>query len=213
MAPLEDGEIPVVVDEILDDDLDDEDENGDAAPPAPIATPSSGPSGPGWVIELRGYHYFNKNLLTMGRTFVRQTLLNSLKDGTIELPDGTYSFKDLGIGYPVMVQFTPPIVEVIDDHDAIAASRLVPADAQPLGRPGIQPQPAADPPKTITVKKSTFIIQFCWQPVSPSQRLANRAAAPTETESGDPTDAPADADTDTADTAADTAAELANTQP
>ena len=181
------------------------------------AAPSVGPTGPGWVIQLSGHHYFNKDIQTLGPAFVRQTLLSNLKDGEVELPDGTYTLKELGFGYPVIVVAPNPVSETIEDQDANAAMRQAPLVA-PLGANPARGVAAAAAPvlggtKTIDVLKSNFIVQFCWQRVTPSQRLANREAAQLELESGTPVETPA-AD-ETADTAAETdtaAAELANAQ-
>ena len=42
-----------------------------AAPPAAPPVEDPGPSGAGWVIQLRGYHYHNKNPETRGSVYVR----------------------------------------------------------------------------------------------------------------------------------------------
>jgi type IV pilus assembly protein PilM len=68
------------------------------------------PTGPGWVIELRGYHFFNglekKGL--EGASHVEKYLINYLENGTVRLP-GTQpgevreiSLYDLGIRRPVL---------------------------------------------------------------------------------------------------------------
>jgi type IV pilus assembly protein PilM len=75
-----------------------------AANPAD-AKPVEGPAGPGWVIELTGHHYYNDLSSTthraIGLVHVRQTLVKNLLHKQIELPDGTFTMKELGIGYPI----------------------------------------------------------------------------------------------------------------
>ncbi len=76
---------------------------------APAGTSEvTGPSGPGWVIELKGYHFFNEDKLTWGGTHVRDTLLKNLREQTIELPTGPgralekFTMDELGIGYAIL---------------------------------------------------------------------------------------------------------------
>jgi len=69
-----------------------------------------GPEGPGWIIEIQGYHYFNKSLSKGGAVHVRSTLLKELERGSVALPtrsDGTgplieFTMKELGIGFPIL---------------------------------------------------------------------------------------------------------------
>ena len=69
-----------------------------------------GLSGPGWVIQLTGYHYHNKDKSNQTSRFVNNTLIKNLEEGFIELPDGPngemvkVSFADLGISHPWVVQ-------------------------------------------------------------------------------------------------------------
>jgi type IV pilus assembly protein PilM len=70
-----------------------------------------GPSGPGYVIQLTGYHY--RNLPTAGEVqgaqYVRETLIRNLQSGRVLLPKvdepGTewVTMQELGIGYPVLI--------------------------------------------------------------------------------------------------------------
>ncbi|MBP85396.1 MAG: pilus assembly protein PilM [Planctomycetaceae bacterium] len=82
------------------------------------AAGSEGPTGPGWVIELKGYHYYNNRSLIRnerGANHVRFSFLKELEEGTIELPDGTmnpedntpnlvtFTMKELGIQFPLLL--------------------------------------------------------------------------------------------------------------
>jgi type IV pilus assembly protein PilM len=82
----------------------------DAAAPTSGDAPSiPGPTGPGWVIELSGFHYFNPGDRRMsGADHVRNTLLRNLEDGSIKLPidssgnTAVFTFKELGISFPIL---------------------------------------------------------------------------------------------------------------
>jgi type IV pilus assembly protein PilM len=69
-------------------------------------------SGPGWVIELKGYHYFNSEQQRLqsqhGLQFVIENVLDPFVHSTVKLPnkDGVmedYKFEDIGLYYPTIV--------------------------------------------------------------------------------------------------------------
>jgi len=75
-----------------------------------------GPQKEGWVIELKGYHYFNADKRKSGRTHLLKTLLAQLESGSIALPiDPTgeskqlalFTMKELGIAYPTLIRDEP----------------------------------------------------------------------------------------------------------
>ena len=83
-----------------------------AAAPAADAGPGAGPTGPGFVFQLRGHHYHNKKLdENQGAVYLQKTLIKNLRKDEIELPFGerrpggpaAYPVKKLGIGYPVLL--------------------------------------------------------------------------------------------------------------
>lgn len=91
------------------------DATADANAGAPAGTEGGGlnlpgPQGPGWIIEIEGYHYFNKSLSKGGAVHVRSTLLKELERGSVVLPsksDGSgvptkFTMKELGIGFPIL---------------------------------------------------------------------------------------------------------------
>ncbi|MDO4586826.1 MAG: hypothetical protein Q4C95_05945, partial [Planctomycetia bacterium] len=78
-----------------------------------------GPTGPGRIVQLTGYHYHNSddvNIKERGAEYVRQTILRNLKHGFVDLPISlerqragetgvdTVSMKELGIFYPIMIK-------------------------------------------------------------------------------------------------------------
>ena len=143
-----------------------------AAPPAPGAAPAApgaapgappvedpGPSGPGWVIQLKGYHYHNKDSFeSLGAGFVRDTLIKNLREAKIKLvgkddQETEWSIKELGIGYPVIASEIRPLsTEQWEDPNA----------------------PASAGGKAVTLKRFDFTLQFAWQPTPLSKRLEKR---------------------------------------
>ena len=84
-----------------------------AAGAAPAAEEETveGPTKDGWVVEIRGYHYFNGNPQTSGRTHVLNTLLRRLETGVVRLPGDPdegreppeFTMKELGIMFPTLI--------------------------------------------------------------------------------------------------------------
>lgn len=93
----------------------------------------TGPEGPGWVIELRGYHFFNEDPETWAGTHVRDTLLKNLREGTLSLPTELgealeeFTMEELGIGYGILA------VERLIDHNHRVPN---PYYEPPAGAPG-----------------------------------------------------------------------------
>jgi len=90
-----------------------------------------GPKGPGWIIEIQGYHYFNKSLSLGGAVHVRSTLLQELERGSVVLPnksDGSgtlteFTMKELGIGFPILaVESGQPVLTQVVNPDFVPAT-------------------------------------------------------------------------------------------
>lgn len=70
--------------------------------------PAGTPTGPGWIIEMGGYHYYNSNITSGGAVHVRNTLLRNLRDGKVQLPIDhgrkieTFTMQELGILFPIL---------------------------------------------------------------------------------------------------------------
>jgi type IV pilus assembly protein PilM len=79
--------------------------------PAAAAPGGYGPSGEGWVFQITGYHYHNKegDRENFGMEYVRRAFLDRLKSEEIKLmaignrPAESVTTKELGIGYPVLI--------------------------------------------------------------------------------------------------------------
>jgi type IV pilus assembly protein PilM len=141
-----------------------------------------GPVGPGWVFEIKGYHFFNdpQNAANSGSAHIKKTLLKALEHGTVDLPSGPggpvvrFTLKELGIGYAILAKDIP-INKTFQLEN--------PNYAGPMAG-GIGEQPGAalapvDPknPPTFTVPKCEFIVQFCWQEKPLTKRLADQKGA------------------------------------
>jgi type IV pilus assembly protein PilM len=68
----------------------------------------TGPEGSGWVIEIKGHHFYNADPQTWGGTHVRNTFLKNLREQKIALPTGPgqspteFTMEELGIQYPII---------------------------------------------------------------------------------------------------------------
>jgi type IV pilus assembly protein PilM len=166
------------------------------APPADAAAPvgdaaagaAAGLTGPGWIIEIKGYHFHNSDTSNEGREFIEHTLFHELEEGTVQLPDGDggalvdVPIKDLGISFPVVI--TQPKIRTVtflpDEINADAPNRGGRAIATREERgPRGRNEGAADQPeqKSWKLRRYDFVIQFCWQPKTRTQRREKPAAA------------------------------------
>jgi len=148
-----------------------------------------GPTGPGWVIELKGYHFYNDptaDRRDIGSGHVRKTLLKQLKDGIVEVPAGPgqpptkWTMKELGIGYAILAYSPRPRpVEIPNPNYAGPAPGagggegampgLGGLGGAPMpgvgGIPGVPGAAPIDPnnPPTFRVNFYDFAVQFVWQ--------------------------------------------------
>lgn len=151
---------------------------------------SKGPTGPGWVIELTGYHYFNKDERAGYVEHVRNTVVKNLSDKMVMLPDADgnprpFTMDELGIGYAVLL-----------DQGTIAPQRIVNPNVDPgAGDAGSEADPGGggganpggggfaegagaggndDEAAFFMVKKYSFTLQFSWQELLVTERLTRR---------------------------------------
>ncbi|MCG8451041.1 MAG: type IV pilus assembly protein PilM, partial [Pirellulales bacterium] len=133
---------------------------------------------PGWVIQLTGYHYHNQDRSNDMARFVKNTLIQALEEGSVELPDGPngelipVKLRDLGISHPWIVadgQLSDvqmhPELGMMDDR---ASRRFSPT--QRTRRPENGDEEAEEEPKLIELKRYDFVVQFCWIPTTRSER-------------------------------------------
>lgn len=169
-------------------------QNAQAADPAAAA--GAGPTGPGWVFEIKAHHYHNikGDPQEQGPQWIRNTLLPNLRNDEMKL----------GIGYPVL----------IDPRSVDWEFELEAADAennQQSGAAGNAPADASRGGKAkVKAPRFDFVVQFCWQETQPDfaafapLRLPLAVApapattvAPTTVAPG-PVNTPADADSSSA---------------
>jgi hypothetical protein len=125
-----------------------------------------------------------------GPSFVRNTLLKNLMDGTVRLPDGLNGdvvdvpIKDLGIGYPILVSFrrTSDPQPLFDPTEGSGYGQRLGRSGE--GDDGPMPRPRAattataaageeekpEEPKVQMVRRTPFIVQFCWTQTPPTGR-------------------------------------------
>ena len=154
-------------------------------------------TGAGWVVQLTGYHYHNSDKRNQTVRFVNNTLIKNLEDGFVELPDGPngalvkVSFADLGLSHPWLVKGNKIQDEQIDleaalgDSDGKSRGRGGYGGGEMGGYGGGAPAAKAEEGEEstiITLKKYSFIVQFCWQETPKSVRQEKAAARQQEEE-------------------------------
>ncbi len=156
-----------------------------------------GPSGPGWVIQLQGYHYYNNpnRRGEEGSNHIRRYMTTNFIDGTVKLPAGTdnngnpimeeFSFPEMGLIYPLLLDDRKAELTSIPnpDWDPEIAMTAMPA-ANPRGFGGIAPvaplengDAALPEPPNLEVLKLDFVFQVVWQEKSLSERMAAKEEA------------------------------------
>lgn len=152
-----------------------------------------GLSGDGWVVQLTGYHYHNKDKSNQTSRFVNNTLIKNLEEGFIELPDGPddemvrVSFADLGISHPWIVQ-DKQIQKIEKNLDEPAGGSTSGQRGGYGGAGGefggeyggyggggrTSSTPSEDDeegPNIVELDKYEFIVQFAWTPTTKSERI------------------------------------------
>ena len=126
----------------------------------------AGPQGEGWVIELTGFHFYVKD----GEQYARNEIVKFLEEGTIELPGpkGTlqkFTMKQLGIDCPVRID------SFLDREVAVPIRAKEKENVGPVPPRGDDDEEEAARAENMKVRQFDFIVQFCWQPTTVSQRL------------------------------------------
>ena len=122
----------------------------------------------------------------MGR-FVKNTLIDSLEQTTVELPDGpngemiSVPISDVGISHPWIVRESTRLSdEIIDPESGVQGGD---GGRRPGGRFGAEFGGEGGPlggdaeeKEMIKLKRYDFVVQFCWIPTTKAER-AQRAEA------------------------------------
>ncbi len=128
-----------------------------------------GPTGPGWVICLEGYHYHNLKEAggLQSAQYVRETLIKNLHNAKLILPTGdrkgveSVLAKELGIGYPVLVDPQKVVEQWVTNPNED------PAPEAPEAGGGMRTATAGN---TVALRRFDFVVHFCWIPTTPSER-------------------------------------------
>lgn len=162
-----------------------------------------GPTGEGWVIQLRGYHYYNSpdNRGLEGSQHIRKYMTTNFMDGKVKLPIGNdengnpileeFTFEEMGLSFPLLLDDREAEMTTIDNplwDPEMAVMMGESGVGGGFGGPnfgGVGANRAAGPqdedgepilPK-IQVPKLDFVYQVIWQPVPISERVAAKEEA------------------------------------
>ncbi|MGI9518176.1 MAG: pilus assembly protein PilM, partial [Pirellulaceae bacterium] len=177
-------------------------------------------SGPGFVVEIQGHHFFNsqekRDLSIHGYEFVRERMLNELKYGTVRLVNAAgamedYQMQDVGVYYPTLVMENDVTVQIPNPNFGVEGRERTSDDAgdERGERGGGEQDSGANPPQDdpsaetevqefFTVRQYDFIVQMLFIPTSPADRdqaKADRLAEEAKEAAENPTqpaDVPAD---------------------
>jgi type IV pilus assembly protein PilM len=143
----------------------------------------TGPAGPGWVVELQGYHFHNeqRHEPDTGAQFLRSTLVKGLlgKGKKVLVSAGPLagqevSVTELGIGYPVIVRASKIRrikIPIADQSEGATRS------GEPFGRSPVPTNPnVPEEPQELDLNRQDFVIQFSWQPHPAGQPPSGPAA-------------------------------------
>jgi len=184
------------------------------APPeaAPVESPlAANPPTPGWVIEIDGYHFRNRNPTQQDNltqlNFIRQTLFRHLHEGSVDLPIGKdaagkivydrFTLKELGIEFPIIVgdPMGRSSVPYLDRSFPVKNPDFVEGGPAGGGPGPMGPNDPALIPQTIIMPRMDFRIQFVWKETPLSVRMkkredARKAAEAAAAANGDPSAVP-----------------------
>ena len=151
--------------------------------PGAVATEIEPPSGPYWVVELQGYHYFNNpdRVGLHGNNHTRKYLTTAFLDPSrlppdvanrvIRLPDPNdpsaepieYTPAELGISFPLMLDIEDAVETSIPNPDyepPVAGTVVATTDVDPDAEP-----------EFFKARRMDFVFQFLWTPTTHSQRM------------------------------------------
>jgi type IV pilus assembly protein PilM len=115
----------------------------DGKPLPATPAPEDKLAGPGWVIELDGYHFYNGKRGEEKINHLRRYLINYFENGSVDLPDTdgdlvNFKLKELGISHPIVVSFDFKAGEKIPNPVYLKIAGTQSASAPGAsGRPGL----------------------------------------------------------------------------
>ncbi|NND99182.1 MAG: type IV pilus assembly protein PilM [Pirellulaceae bacterium] len=160
-------------------------------------TEEPGPTGPGWVIQLRGFHYYNspERMGEEGSNHIRKYLTTAFLEAPIRVPDPnnkgqmlTFTPAEMGLSYPLLLDDTKPVLTRVPNPDFDPAT-MPRGQAAAMGA-GVPAFAAADgeeeddedkpEPPFFEVLRQDFVFQIVWKPNTLSERLEARRKAAEE---------------------------------
>jgi type IV pilus assembly protein PilM len=174
---------------------------GDGGDDQAAATTGDGPTDAGWIIELKGFHFFNNNRDTGYISHVHMALLERLRQSVIDLPvvaidDADtrftleqFTMEEMGISHIVLVSSQDDgevvIGEASDgatgggDSGGTMGGMLGGSEGGGGTSPGTGNgnNGITEEEVTYKAKKYSFTVQFCWVPTEPIKRLAAQRLA------------------------------------
>ncbi len=152
----------------------------------------TGPTGPGWVIQMNCYHYYNspERIGFEGSNHVRNLMTTAFIKNTVKLPVGydaqgerkfdVFTLPEMGLTYPLLLDDNEakPILIPNPDYDpeAMIAGQMGRAPGQPIAATPAEGEEKIEPP-TLQVRKLEFIYQVVWQEKALSERLEAKEEA------------------------------------
>ncbi len=172
--------------------------NGEAAAASNLyssgAPEASGPANAlsgksGWVIEIQAHHFHNfigDESKISEADYVRKTLIDTLQNGEVSLPDGDYKFSDLGISYPTIVrrevasrlkriEFDPAKARA-EAMAGLMGGMMANMGGMDDAMGGSDKRTLADNETTFDAHEFSFVVQMAWMPHAPAQRAAAKKA-------------------------------------
>ncbi len=153
----------------------------DSAPPEELAE-DTGPEEDGWVIQLKGYHYYNspKHKGEEGSQHVRKYLTTAFREKPITLidPQGnpiTFTPEEFGFSYPILLNDNQPqLVQVPNpDYDPVAAMTAMQLRADGDEDVEVETQ-------FLEVLRLDFVFQVVWKESVLSERIEAKRLAEEE---------------------------------
>ena len=151
-----------------------------------------GPTGEGWIIEFKGYHYFNdpNKKGKEGANHIRNLLTTNFLEKPVVLPDENgnpiaFSPQQFGLSYPLLLKEAKPYPVAIPNpaYDVTAileAQTALDTDEYPEGKTKKDLEAVIEEPPTITILRMDFDYQVVWQPNLLSERLEAKKQADEE---------------------------------
>ncbi len=165
----------------------------DRQPPETFeADAETGPTGPGWVLQMQCYHYYNKpeRKRSGDSNHVRKFMTTSFIDGGVKLPVGTdetgnrifddFTYREMGLSFPLLLNVrTPELTSVPnpewDPQVGVGFAEDEDEDGGAGDGPADESDSALQPPE-LNVLKLDFIYQVVWQEKSLNERIEARIA-------------------------------------